>query len=284
MIDFSALKGLRIPEGVVTKVESGGVVLWKRKSGIVLEVEKITSDTYAASTTHTGEMFILLDIYPSSGGTVTVTYGGLTKTIIDDGTSEDPNAQQVFFGTFNGVSDEVETPASGTLTIDGDCVGFAVGAFTKASKGTTSRYGGIRAVADFGNVTFIPAYAFYGCESMTNITIPDGITKIPEWVFGYCKGLTSITIPNTVTEIGVRTFSYNTALESITIPDSVNSISQFAFGDCSALASVTFENTVGWYVTDTFEGASGTEVDVSDPANNATLLIDTYKNLYWYRR
>jgi hypothetical protein len=28
MIDFSTLRGLTIPEGVVTKIESGGVVLW----------------------------------------------------------------------------------------------------------------------------------------------------------------------------------------------------------------------------------------------------------------
>ena len=30
MIDFSTLQGVAIPEGVVTQIESGGVVLWKQ--------------------------------------------------------------------------------------------------------------------------------------------------------------------------------------------------------------------------------------------------------------
>ena len=131
MIDFSTLQALTVPEGVVTKIEKDGVVLWELPVGgsIVLEVKKITSNTYVGSTTYNGETFILLDIYPRSGGTVTVTYGGLTKTITDDGTAETPNAQQVFFGTFNGVTDEVETPDSGKLTIRGDCYAFGCSTF-----------------------------------------------------------------------------------------------------------------------------------------------------------
>ena len=94
---------------------------------VILEVEKITSDTYASATTYTGEQFILLDIYPKTNGTVKVTYGGLTKTITDTSGAAEPNAQQVFFGTFNGVSDSVTTPASGTLTIEGKYAAFGIG-------------------------------------------------------------------------------------------------------------------------------------------------------------
>ena len=141
MIDFSTLQGLTIPEGVVTQIaDAAGNVLWavQNDKPIILEVEKIVSDTYAAETTYTNESFILLDIYPKSGGTVTVTYGGLAKTITDTSGAEEPNAQQVFFGTFNGVSDSVTTPASGTLTIEGDCRGFAVGQYKQYSNSKTT--------------------------------------------------------------------------------------------------------------------------------------------------
>ena len=158
--------GWEIPEGKVIKVEDAdGRVIWMLPSSgkpVILQVEKITSDTYAGETTYTGEQFILLDIYPKTNGTVKVTYGGLTKTIKDTSGAEEPNAQQVFFGTFNGVADSVETPASGELTIEGSYRAFGIGSFQKGSKSTNVGYCScITAVADMGEVESVPAYAFY---------------------------------------------------------------------------------------------------------------------------
>ena len=106
-IDFSTLQGLTIPEGVVTEIKDDrGRVIWAVSGGdkVILQVAKITSNTYAGETTYENEEFILLDIYPKTNGTVTVTYGGLTKTIKDTSGAAEPNAQQVVFGTFNGVT------------------------------------------------------------------------------------------------------------------------------------------------------------------------------------
>lgn len=185
-------KGWEIPEGKVIKVEDAdGRVIWMLASDnnkpIILEVEKITSDTYAAETTYTGEQFILLDIYPKTNGTVTVTYGGLTKTITDTSGAAEPNAQQVFFGTFNGVSDEVETPASGTLTIEGGYVAFACGKhnYTKAFSKMCPC---VTAITDFGEVEYIPDKAFGDTLTTEN-----------------CK-ITSVVIPSSVTRIGYDAF------------------------------------------------------------------------------
>jgi hypothetical protein len=88
------------------------------------------------------------------------------------------------------------------------------------------------------------------------------VTKIETGAFRECKGLTSVTIGG-----GVTTINSN------------------AFGECTALTSVTFETTSGWYVTETDNGdiSTGIAVDLSDPANNATLLKDTYVSYNWYR-
>ena len=118
MIDFATLQGLTIPEGVVTQIsDASGRVLWmlaKDEPPAIFEVAKQTETTYAGETKYEYEEFILFDIYPKKGGTVKVTYGGLTKTIRDTSGATVPNAQKVFFGTFNGVSDGVATPTSGT--------------------------------------------------------------------------------------------------------------------------------------------------------------------------
>ena len=55
-------------------------------------------------------------------------------------------------------------------------------------------------------VTSIGEMAFYFCESLTSITIPDGVTSIGEIAFYYCESLTSITIPDSVTSIGYEAF------------------------------------------------------------------------------
>ena len=167
-----------------------------------LGVEKMTSDTYANETTYTGEQFILLDIYPTTNGTVSITYGGLTKTITDTSGVEEPNAQQVFFGTFNGISDSVETPLSGELTIEGDYRGFAVGSF-KSSKYATIYYTGINEVFDFGKITEILIGAFQNCSKLLTVTIPNSITTINRGAF-QGTGLTSITIPSSVTSINTE--------------------------------------------------------------------------------
>ena len=228
-------KSWAIPEGNVVKVtDESGAVIWAVSGGdkVILQVEKITSDTYAGETTYTGEQFILLDIYPKTNGTVSVTYGGLTKTITDTSGAAEPNAQQVFFGTFNGVSDSVATPASGELTIEGDYRGFGTGTYAKSKSGTTNCLC-ISAVVTLGNVEIIPNMAFSslsgGCTKITEVEIPLGVTSIGNSAFYQCTGLTSVTIPDGVTSIGTSAFNGCSSLTHITIPSSIISIGGTAF-------------------------------------------------------
>ena len=298
-IDFTKLQGLEIPEGVVTQIEdASGRVIWMVANGepIVLEVQKITSNTYAGSTTYENEEFILLDIYPKTNGTVSVTYGGLTKTIKDTSGAEEPNAIQVFFGTFNGVSDEVETPASGTMVIKGDYIGVGVGTYEE-SKGVTRTYGKmITEVYSLGDSIIIPNNAFDSsvldneyASHMTSVEIPDSVTSIEGYAFSGCLYLRSVNLGKGLVSIGKYAFSSCSSLTSITIPSSVTSIGDGAFYGCSALTSVIFENTSGWYHTETEGGdiSTGESLNVKDPLKNAEWItgvnVVTNKLGYWYR-
>ena len=242
MIDFSTLQGLTIPEGVVTQItDAAGNVLWSavKPEPVVLEVAKQTSDTYVGSTLYTGEQFVLLDIYPkNANSTVTVTYGGLTKTLTFSGT----NAQQVYFGTFGGVADSVTTPDSGTLTIEGGYAAYGCGGYKNSSdsKAATQYCPCITAVSEWGNIKYIPNGAFRNCTSVALTSLPSGITSIGDYAFYYCSGLTNITIPEAVTSIG--DYAFYLANSSLTI--TLNSVPKFGGSHVFAVPGGTYDYTI----------------------------------------
>ncbi|MDD8044618.1 MAG: leucine-rich repeat domain-containing protein, partial [Verrucomicrobiota bacterium] len=91
------------------------------------------------------------------------------------------------------------------------------------------------------SVTSIGYGAFYGCTSLTSVTIGDSVTSIPDWAFSWCFGLTSVMIGDSVTSIGDHAFTLCPGLSSVTIPDSVISIGDEAFSWCSGLIDVFFK-------------------------------------------
>ena len=102
----------------------------------------------------------------------------------------------------------------------------------------SNSYNNGRGVLKFrDSVTSIEYIAFYGCSSLTSITIPNSVTHIVNSAFSGCSSLTSINIPNSVTNIGEYAFAGCSSLTSITIPNSVTRIEYCAFRGCSSLKS-----------------------------------------------
>ena len=94
-----------------------------------------------------------------------------------------------------------------------------------------------------GDVTMIGDEAFYNCNKLNTITLPQGVTEIGEGAFSKCSSLTSVTIPDSVTEIGNEAFYY-CSVTSVNIPDSVTTIGDSAFSSCYSLTSVTIGDSV----------------------------------------
>ena len=81
------------------------------------------------------------------------------------------------------------------------------------------------------SVTEIGEGAFFGCSSLTSISIPPSVTEIGHSAFFGCSNLTSISIPSSVTEIGHSAFSGCSNLTSISIPKGCE-VEENTFLDC----------------------------------------------------
>jgi len=66
-------------------------------------------------------------------------------------------------------------------------------------------------------VTVIGNSAFYNCNTLTNVMIPNGVTSIGNTAFYECRSLNSVSIPASVTSIGRWVFIDCSSLTAITV-------------------------------------------------------------------
>lgn len=87
-------------------------------------------------------------------------------------------------------------------------------------------------------VTEIGEYAFCNCQSLSSITIPEGITLIGSHAFDNSYNVSSITLPQSITSIGDYAFYYCSAIQSIIIPSKITRIENCCFYGCQNLQSI----------------------------------------------
>ncbi len=192
-----------------------------------MKTESIFSSGYVSrfitSFTLLASILILPKVQAEIGGIFTV--GGLTYTI----QTEEPDTKT---GSVSVAPESTEI--SGDIVIPASVVNEEI---------------------DY-SVTTIVQRAFYGCNSLTSVTIGDNVTAIGGNAFANCSSLKTITIGDGVTEVGGNAFANCKVLENIKVGNRVTSIPSFAFSECGSLASVIIPESVTYIGNYAFYGCT----------------------------
>jgi len=119
-----------------------------------------------------------------------------------------------------------------------------VGALGNCPKLTTAGPIGGDYSIEFGWTDEIPQYAFYGCNWLVRVVLPDTIRRISQAAFEGCSALKEIELPEGLQEIANTVFYECTSLKKMEIPDGVSRIWGYTFYGCSSLEHVYIPKSV----------------------------------------
>lgn len=92
-------------------------------------------------------------------------------------------------------------------------------------------------------VTSIGRDAFYGCENMISIFMPEGISIIGDGAFSGCSSLIDVYIPESTRSIGGAAFKGCESLTKIRIPEGTYWLEE-TFSGCSSLMEIELPNSM----------------------------------------
>lgn len=119
--------------------------------------------------------------------------------------------------------------------------------------------------------------AFWSCDNLTKIVIPDSVTSIGNNAFKYCENLQEITIPDSVTSIGWGAFGFNTKLTKITLPKNLYRIQDSTFKGCTNLAQITMPEGITSIGREAFYDCSSLK-EITIPNKVTSIGIQSFHN------
>ena len=85
---------------------------------------------------------------------------------------------------------------------------------------------------------------FYGCTSLRNLVISEGVIEVPAYAFQNCTSLRKVKFPSTITKIGSHAFDGCKGLPSISLDKNLETIGNYAFQNCDGVLVMNIPENV----------------------------------------
>ncbi len=190
------------------------------------------------------------------------TDGNLIYTVNDDGESVTVSGKSRTPTHLNIESSISNKGKNYTVTEIGDQVFWGCNTLTEVTLPNT--------------VKIIGYQAFCKCSNLTKVIIPEGVKKIGQAAFYGCSQLTSITIPSTITNMDTA-FSGNTALSHVTLTNGISKISSNAFERCTGLTELEIPARVDQICPFAFNGCTNLKRVLLEK-NIKTINVNAFKD------
>jgi hypothetical protein len=125
--------------------------------------------------------------------------------------------------------------------------------------------------------TRIGVRAFYGCDVLREMICPAALRTIGDMAFAHCVVLGKVALNEGLTNIGLQAFYDCFSLVGITLPDSLTTLPASAFAECKCLKTVTLGANMmsigknAFYHCYSLETATGGKTDMTVGEGNEAL-------------
>lgn len=213
------------------------------RSNAFMGVEELTAVVIPDSVTSVGER-----AFSACPSLTTVTIGSSVNDIGSMAFSACPALQSFYVSNDN----KTYTVIDGSLFEGTELVTYAGENEAEIPVGTSSvrkgafmgKTGVVSVEFPSDGLTSLGDYAFSGCTSLKQVSIPSTVTYTGTGCFASCYGLEDVFFSPGCTVIENDTFRGCTSLFNINIPQSVTSIGESAFLECDLLSGIYIPPTV----------------------------------------
>lgn len=122
-------------------------------------------------------------------------------------------------------------------------------------------------------------YAFYGCYSLSSITIPSTVSAIGTYAFQQCYALSGFVIPTNVTSLGTYDFHSCYNLQLISIPLKTVTLGARCFYGCAGLSRISLSKNMTSFTTYIFYNCYSLN-EIVIPPNLTTIANYSFYQCY----
>ena len=142
------------------------------------------------------------------------------------------------------------------VTFGRDIEYIGTSAFESAKSTPTTSNGSLKTIVWNGAPKTISEKAFYFCDKLVEINLPEGVEVIGDWAFAKNFSADKIILPSTVKEISDHAFLKCTSAKEVFIAGNVKAIGTSAFYRCSAIEKLTLSEGIEVLEKGAFEECS----------------------------